>query len=443
MPARRLGAFLMPTLVIVGALWGDEAKGKLVDVLAENAKWNVRFSGGNNAGHTVRVGAETFKFHLIPSGILHPSCTAVLGAGMVVCPKALLEELDSARGRKKDLGRLMISAGAHLVLPYHRQLDALEEGLRGEAKIGTTSRGIGPAYQDKAARIGIRMGEFVDPVRFKKRLCEVLAYKNRLLELLGGDVIDFDSLYEEYSAYAERIKPFVCDIEHEVNEAVLRGDGVLFEGAQGAMLDLDQGTYPYVTSSHPITAGACIGTGLPPNRVDNVLGVCVAYATRVGSGPFPSELCGDVAERIRIAGNEFGTTTGRPRRCGWLDLVALRQSCRMNGFTSLAVTRLDVLSGFETVGLCTAYHVRGNRLDWMPSDAIELESAEPIFEMHAGWQGDLSKCKTRDELPENARAFLKRIEEFTGTPISIVSVGAERDETIIARPELLSLSSVT
>jgi adenylosuccinate synthase len=426
----------MATLVIVGALWGDEAKGKLVDALAEGAKWNIRFSGGNNAGHTVKTGGKTYRFHLIPSGILHPDCTAVLGGGMVVCPKALLDEYDEALAQAGKLGTLKISASAHVVFPYHRQIDELEEGLR-SSKIGTTSRGIGPAYQDKAARIGIRMGEFVDPQRFRERITDVLAFKNRLLELLGGKTIDPDELISEYCEYAARIAPFVSDVEHEVNDAVYRGDAVLFEGAQGAMLDLDQGNYPFVTSSHPITAGACIGTGMPPTKVDNVVGVCVAYATRVGSGPFPTELDDQVGEKIRIAGNEFGTTTGRARRCGWLDLVALRQSCRMNGFTSLAVTRLDVLSGFEEVNVCVAYELDGRRIDWMPSDASVLERVKPVFEALPGWSGDLPSCRAWDDLPETAQSFLRRVEVFTGTPVSLVSIGANREETIFAKPELL------
>lgn len=425
----------MPTLVIVGALWGDEAKGKLVDVLAESAKWNIRFSGGNNAGHTVVTGGQTYKFHLIPSGILHADCTAVLGGGMVICPKALLEEYDQAAAQAGTLGKMMVSASAHVVFPYHRQLDELEEGLRA-SKIGTTSRGIGPAYQDKAARIGIRMGEFVDPARFRARLTESLKYKNRLLELLGGTPIDGDALYDEYARYAERITAFVCDVEQAVSDAVYAGDNVLFEGAQGALLDLDQGTYPYVTSSHPITAGACIGTGMPPTKVDNVVGVCVAYATRVGSGPFPTELTDEMGDRIRIAGNEFGTTTGRARRCGWLDLVALRQSCRMNGFTSLAVTRLDVLSGFSEVGVCVAYDLDGERVNWMPSDLEVLGRAKPIYEMMPGWTGDLSACRTVSDLPDAARAFLSRIERALETPVSLISVGADRDATIFARPDL-------
>lgn len=435
---RRSGAFfIMPTLVIVGALWGDEAKGKLVDVLADKAKWNIRFSGGNNAGHTVRTEGKTYRFHLIPSGILHPQCKAVLGGGMAVCPKALLEELDEVKSAAGSVGKLLVSASAHVVFPYHRQLDVLEEQLRGASAIGTTNRGIGPAYQDKAARIGIRMGEFVEPDKFALRLRDVLAFKNRLLQLLGGEPMEFAELYEQYSGYASQLGEYVCEAEQKVNTAIARGETVLFEGAQGALLDLDQGSYPFVTSSHPITAGACIGTGLAPNKIDNVLGVCVAYSTRVGAGPFPSELCGEQAERIRKAGNEYGTTTGRPRRCGWLDLVALKQSCRMNGFSSLAVTRLDVLSGFDSVGLCVGYDLFGSRIDWLPSAASQACGIEPILEMKPGWHGDISSAKTLDELPASTQDFLKYIEEFTQTPVSMVSVGPERNQTIIARPELL------
>jgi adenylosuccinate synthase len=355
----------------------------------------------------------------------------------VICPKALLEELKETREKAQGMGRLVISGSAHVVFPYHRQLDALEEGLRGEARIGTTSRGIGPAYQDKAARTGIRVWEFVDPDRFRARLCDVLDYKNRLLRLLGGEPIAFEPLYAEYSTYADQIRPFVADVETEVNRAIARGESVLFEGAQGALLDIDQGTYPYVTSSHPIAAGACIGTGLSPKSVDNVLGVCVAYSTRVGSGPFPSELEGELGERIRVAGNEYGTTTGRARRCGWLDLVAIRQSARLNGFTSLALTRLDVLSGFDEIGLCTGYDIGGRRTDTYPQDTAALEQAEPVAEMLPGWPEDLATCRTAGDLPMAAQAFLRRVEEFTETPISIISIGPAREQTIIARPDLL------
>ncbi|MCH8274469.1 MAG: adenylosuccinate synthase [Armatimonadetes bacterium] len=427
----------MSVLVIVGALWGDEAKGKLVDVLAGDADLNVRYCGGHNAGHTVAADGKTFKFHLIPSGILHENCTAVISGGMVVCPKTLLDELDNLHANAKTTGRLRISKSAHVLFPYHRLLDRLEEEYRGARRVGTTSRGVGPAYQDKVARFGIRMAEFVDPERFPERLRIALAMKNRTIQLYGEEPLEYEPLLDEYQEYAERVRPFVGEVEREVNEAVRAGKRILFEGAQGTMLDLDHGTYPFVTSTYPTAGGACLGTGLAPGQIDNVLGVCGAYATRVGSGPFPSELCGSLADRIREEGREFGTTTGRPRRCGWLDLVAVRHASRISGFTSLAVTRLDVLSGFDQVGLCAAYDIEGTRVDWVPTDMAELEKAEPLWETMPGWSGDLSLCRKEDELPAQATEFLRRIEAFTETPISIVSVGARREETIILRPDLL------
>ncbi|MCW5945631.1 MAG: adenylosuccinate synthase [Fimbriimonadales bacterium] len=427
----------MPTLIIVGALWGDEAKGKLVDVFGESARFNVRYSGGNNAGHTVKVGSETYKFHLIPSGILHESCTAVLGAGMVICPAALVEELKTFREKSGREGKLLISGAAHVVFPYHRSQDAAEEEMRGDNPLGTTKRGIGPAYQDKVSRIGIRMWEFVDPNRLTSRVKEVVSLKNRTLQAFGEKPIDADAIIAEYCAYADLIRPFVGEAELIVNEAIRRGEKVLFEGAQGTLLDIDMGTYPYVTGSHPTSGGACVGTGLPPTMIDNVLGVCAAYATRVGAGPFPTELHNEIGERIRIQGNEFGTTTGRARRTGWLDLVALRHASRINGFTSLAITRLDVLSGFEEVGLCTSYEVDGHQTDAFPSDTMKLEAAKPLLEMQPGWNENLSNCKTYEELPKEAQRFVDRIEMFTETPVSLISVGPERTETIYLKPSLI------
>lgn len=427
----------MPTLVIVGAQWGDEAKGKLVDVLGEQSDLVVRYSGGNNAGHTVIVGQEEFKFHLIPAGILHPNVTAIVGSGMVVCPKGLLEELDRTRAQRAELGTLKISTGAHVVFPYHRLLDRLEEEARGENKIGTTSRGIGPAYQDKVARLGIRMSEFVDPGQFRTRLREVLDYKNRLLQMFGEPPLDFDALFTEYSAYAERLAPFVCDTEILVQRAVEKGERVLFEGAQGALLDLDSGTYPYVTSSHPVAGGACLGTGVGPRAIDSVLGVCKAYATRVGSGPFPTELHDDIGEWIRQHGKEFGTTTGRGRRCGWLDLVALAYSCRLNSLSGLVVTRLDILAGFETVKVATGYTLDGEPIDHVPSCTKAFSRVEPVYTELPGWSGDLRTARKLTDLPSEARAYLEFMEEYTKTPVAFVSVGPARDETILARPELV------
>lgn len=423
----------MSTLVVVGAQWGDEAKGKLVDVLGAQADMVVRFAGGNNAGHTVITGGKTYKFQLIPAGILHPGTEAVLGAGMVIDPRGLLDELDRTREQKPELGTLWISRAAHVVFPYHRMLDALEEEARGENKIGTTSRGIGPAYQDKVARIGIRMGEFVRPDLFEKRLREVLSYKNRLLTMMGGETLDFDALHAEYSAYADRLRPFVCDVESRVQDAVAGNKKVLFEGAQGTFLDLDSGTYPFVTSSHPVAGGACLGTGIGPLALRNVLGVCKAYTTRVGSGPFVTELLDETGEKIREQGQEYGTVTGRGRRCGWLDLVALRHSARLNSLSGLVMTRLDVLSGIGPLKVCTSYEgVKG-----FPTDVWDLADVTPVYEELEGWDGDLRSARALSDLPESAQRYLRFIEERTGVPVAVVSIGPDREETIVVRPELI------
>jgi adenylosuccinate synthase len=427
----------MPTLVIIGAQWGDEAKGKIVDVLGAEARYVVRYSGGNNAGHTVVVGDEEFKFHLLPAAILHPSTTSILGGGMVVCPKGLLDELERTRTRRSTLGRLLISPAAHVVFPYHRLLDELEEEARGVNKIGTTSRGIGPAYEDKVARIGIRMGEFVRPERFRRRFCEVLAVKNRLLQMFGRPPLDFDALFEEYSDYAKRLAPFVEDTDPLLQTAVESGDRVLFEGAQGAFLDLDSGTYPYVTSSHPTAGGACLGTGVGPRAIDSVLGVAKAYTTRVGSGPFPTEQDNAEGERIRQQGSEYGTTTGRGRRCGWLDLVALRQSCRLNSMSGLVLTRLDVLSGFERLPVAVGYRLEGKAIDRLPTDIDDLAGVEPMYETLEGWSQDLRGARSLDELPMAARRYLEFITDYTRTPIAILSIGPARDATIVLRPDLV------
>lgn len=427
----------MPTLVIVGAQWGDEAKGKLVDVLGGEASMVVRYSGGNNAGHTVITGGQEFKFHLIPAGILHPATTAIVGSGMVVCPKGLLEEYDRTKAQKSELGTLIISSAAHVVFPYHRMLDSLEEEARGANRIGTTSRGIGPAYQDKVARIGIRMGEYVDPTVFPQRFAEVIQVKNRMLAMFGKEPLDYDALLAEYQAYAERLRPFVKDTDPLVQDAVYDGKRVLFEGAQGTFLDLDSGTYPYVTSSHPTSGGAVVGTGIGPRMIDSVLGVCKAYTTRVGAGPFPTELLDDVGEWIRQHGKEYGTTTGRGRRCGWLDLVMLRHSCRLNSLSGLVVTRLDILSGFETVKVATSYRLDGEEIGYVPMNTFEFERVEPVYKEMPGWSGDLRSCRKLEDLPKEARAYLDFMEEFTQTPPAILSVGPDRAETIIVKPELI------
>lgn len=426
----------MPTLVIVGAQWGDEAKGKLVDVLGAQADVVVRYAGGNNAGHTVITEGKTYKFQLIPAGILHPGTVAVIGSGMVVDPKGLLDELDRTLAQKSDLGELKISSAAHVVFPYHRLLDALEEEARGENKIGTTSRGIGPAYQDKVARFGIRMGELVSE-HFEHRLREVLEYKNRLLVMFGSPTLEFEPMFEEYSGYADRLRPFVQDTEWIAQRAVEDGKRVLFEGAQGTFLDLDSGTYPYVTSSHPIAGGACLGTGVGPRALDNVLGVCKAYTTRVGSGPFPTELLDATGDYIREKGQEYGTVTGRNRRCGWLDLVLLRQSCRLNSLSGLVLTRLDVLSGLETLKVCVGYRYEGEIIDHIPANIWDFAKVEPIFEELEGWSEHLCDCRSFDELPLAAQRYLRFVEEQTKTPVAILSIGPDRKETIVLQEDLI------
>ncbi len=427
----------MPTLVIVGAQWGDEAKGKMVDVLGDQSHMVVRYSGGNNAGHTVTVGDQVFKFHLLPAGILHPGVISVLGGGMVICPKALIEELDRTRAMQSELGELRISPAAHVVFPYHRLLDQLEENARGDNKIGTTSRGIGPTYTDKVQRTGIRMGEFVQPERFRARLAEVLEMKNRLITLFGGQPLEFEPLHEEYAAYADRLRPYVMDTEAILQHAVEADKRVMFEGAQGTFLDLDHGTYPYVTSSHPTAGGACLATGIGPRDIDQVLGVCKAYTTRVGEGPFPTELNDATGQQIRDQGHEYGTTTGRARRCGWLDLVALRHSVRVNSLSGLILTRLDVLAGVGDLQLCTRYDVDGQPLGHLPYTLEEWAAVEPVYETAPGWTENIRGARTWEDLPATVQAYVRRIEAAAGVPAAILSVGPDRAETIILRPDLV------
>ena len=420
----------MSTIVIVGAQWGDEAKGKLVDALASQADFVVRFSGGNNAGHTVYAHGHEFKFNLIPAGILHSKCVSILGGGMVICPRHLLKEYAETREKHPQMGKLVISSSAHVVFPYHFLLDRLEEQARGAHPIGTTSRGIGPAYQDKVARIGIRMGEFINPDVFPQRLREVLAYKNRLLAMFGEAPLEYESMLQEYCGFANQLKPFVQDTEPIIQDAVEDGQNVMFEGAQGTYLDLDAGTYPYVTSSHPIAAGACIGTGIGPRMIDQVWGVCKAYTTRVGSGPFPTELNDDTGQWIREKGHEYGTTTGRSRRCGWLDLVALRQSCRINSMTGLVLTRLDVLSGLEKINVATKYCLDDKGLTSIPPDIQSLARVQPVYEEFEGWEKDLQSARSLNDLPSSARRYLEAISDYSKTPIVVVSIGPKREETI-------------
>jgi adenylosuccinate synthase len=428
----------LANVVVVGAQWGDEAKGKLVDYLARDAAMVVRYGGGNNAGHTVTANGIEYKFHLIPAGILNPQTICVVSDGVVIDPAVMVKEIAGLIERGISVSNVKLSSSAHTILPYHMLLDALQEARRGDAKIGTTGRGIGPAYADKAARIGIRLGEFVDPTCFANRLRSVLDEKNALIEhVYGGAPIDFAAVLDEYTPYAEALRPFVCDTASLIYKHAAAGDGVIFEGAQGTLLDLDLGTYPFVTSSHPIAGGACIGTGVGPTMIDSVIGVAKCYTTRVGAGAFPTELLDDRGDYIRERGHEYGTTTGRPRRCGWLDTVILRFSARVNGLSALALGHLDVLTGMETVQICVAYKDgRGNLAEVLPADLAETQDYSPVYETLAGWTEDLSECKTLGELPINAAAYVKRVAELTGVPLVTLSVGPGREQTILVESEM-------
>lgn len=435
---RRSEGDYMANVVVVGAQWGDEAKGKIVDYLARNASMVVRYGGGNNAGHTVTADGIEYKFHLIPAGILSPNTVCVVADGVVIDPAVLVKEIDDLIARGVSVSNLFLSSSAHLILPYHLLLDELQERSRGAEKIGTTGRGIGPAYVDKAARIGIRLGEFVEPARFEARLRSVMAEKNRLLtQLYGAQPLDVDTMLAEYSGYANTLRPFVRETPLMIYQAACSGKGVIFEGAQGALLDLDLGTYPYVTSSHPIAGGACLGTGVGPTMIDSVIGVAKAYTTRVGAGVFPTELLDERGDYIRERGHEYGTTTGRPRRCGWLDAVVLRYSARINGLTCLSLGHLDVLTGMETVQICVGYkNSAGKQVEELPSDLGDSDVYEPIYITLPGWVEDVSQAQSLAELPENARKYVEVVEELTGVPIATLSVGPGREQTILIEEKL-------
>lgn len=422
----------MPNTVVVGAQWGDEAKGKIVDCLARNAEMVVRYGGGNNAGHTVSAGGKTYKFHLIPSGILNPHVTCVIADGVVIDPGVLLEEIRGLTEQGLSAGNLRISTNAHVIMPYHRLIDRLEEQRKGADALGTTGRGIGPAYVDKAARVGIRMHELIDPVRFEKRLRDLLTDKNSILGFLyGAEPLNADDVLAEYRAYGEALKPYVCDTGTLIWQAAKNGKGVIFEGAQGTLLDLDLGTYPYVTSSHPIAGGACIGTGIGPTAIDAVMGVAKGYTTRVGAGVFPTELLNGVGDYIRERGHEYGTTTGRPRRCGWLDSVILRYSAQVNGLTCLSLGHLDVLAGLETVKIGVGYRMNGEVIQEIPCDLPHRTDLEPVYEELPGWNEDVSGARALDDLPANCLAYIRRVEELAGIRVASVSVGPAREQTII------------
>ncbi|MDO8184407.1 adenylosuccinate synthase [Conexibacter sp. JD483] len=422
----------MSGIVIVGAQWGDEGKGKITDLLAERADAVIRFQGGNNAGHTIVRNGETWKFHLMPSGILYPGKTCVIGNGVVVDPKVLTEELDELRHRGVDTSGLRVSANAHLIMPYHMMLDDAGEARLGKLKIGTTRRGIGPAYADKASRIGIRVQDLLDEKILKKKIVAALEPKRLALRPFARDPrLDLQSITEEYLAYGRRLYEHIADTTTLVWDRLDDDQIVIFEGAQGALLDLDHGTYPFVTSSNPIAAAACIGSGVGPKDIDEVWGICKAYSTRVGSGPFPTELDGELGEELRQRGGEFGTTTGRSRRTGWLDLVALRYAARLNSMTALVVTKLDVLSGLDKIKVCTSYRGEdGAVFETYPYHQTVLHHASGEYVELDGWSEDISDARSEDELPENARAYLRFMEEFIGVPIVLISVGPGREQTM-------------
>ncbi len=422
----------MTTAMVIGTQWGDEGKGKIVDYLAAKADVVVRSQGGNNAGHTVVVDGQAFALRLLPSGIMYPGKACVIGTGVVIDPKGLIAELDAIIAKGVDVGALEISDRAHVVLPYHVRLDEAEEALKGSQKIGTTKNGIGPCYADKVNRIGIRMSDFIKPEVFAEKLKRNLEQKNRLFEKYYEiDGFDFDSMYEEYCAYADRLRPYVKDTNYSVHHYMEEGKSILFEGAQATMLDLDHGTYPYVTSSHPIAGGACIGAGIGPHRMNNIFGVVKAYSTRVGAGPFPTELFDEVGDMLRERGHEYGTVTGRPRRIGWLDAVGVKYAAMLNSLDYLAITRLDILDDLDTVKICKGYRYHGEDLPQYPADLDLLEEVEPIYEELPGWSEDTSGIRNYEELPENCRRYLERLAELVGVPLGIISVGPSREQTIV------------
>jgi adenylosuccinate synthase len=423
----------MPATVVIGTQWGDEGKGKVVDLLAADADIVARFHGGNNAGHTVVVGGEKTILNLIPAGVLHPGRICVMGPGVVIDPEVLVGEIDALRGRGylAEDRWLRISERAHLIMPYHRAIDRARERLRGPGKIGTTGRGIGPAYEDKMARTGIRVGDLFDEVGFRDALRRNVGEKNGYLEaLLGERPLDFDAIHERYRTYRDRLRPFVADTGLELRRALAAGQRVLLEGAHGTMLDVDHGTYPFVTSSSVVGGAAAAGAGLPPRAIGRVVGIAKAYTTRVGGGPFPTELSDALGDRLRADGDEYGSTTGRPRRCGWFDAVIVRQAVALSGVDGLALTKLDVLSGIDPLRVCVAYELDGRRLEVPPSTERAWERLTPVYEELAGWSEPLGGARALADLPAAARRYVDRLSALVGAPVALLSVGAQRDQTI-------------
>ena len=426
----------MPAVIILGAQWGDEGKGKATDQLGTRAEYVVKYNGGNNAGHTVVVDGEKFALHLLPGGILSPGCIPVIGNGVVVDIQVLFEEIEELESRGMDTSKLRVSSNAHIITSYDRKMDALSEKSLGDKKIGTTGRGIGPTYADKVSRTGLRMQDLFDEESLRSKVATALADKNILLAAYGEDTFEVDVVVAELTSFADRVRPMVIDTVLEVNNALDAGKTVVFEGGQSTMLDIDHGTYPYVTSSNPTAGGACTGTGVGPTRIDRVVGVAKAYVTRVGEGPFPTELFDESGEWLREKGGEYGVTTGRPRRCGWYDAPVSRYSARVNGLTDIVLTKLDVLGGLEQIPVCVAYEVDGQRVEEVPAVQSEFARATPIYEYVPGWQEDISGCTTFEELPQAAQDYVLYLEKISNCRISSIGVGPEREATIV-RKDLL------
>ena len=424
----------MPAIVLLGAQWGDEGKGKATDILGDKVKYVVRYQGGNNAGHTVVIGDQKYALHLLPSGILTPSCIPVIGNGVVIDPAVLLEEIRGLNERGVDTSNLKISTNAHLITPYHRTIDKVSERFLGKAKIGTTGRGIGPAYADKINRIGIRIQDLFDPSILRQKIEGALRDKNQvLIKVFNRKGIEIDEVLKEYLEYAEILRPYVTDTSLLLNQALDKGETVLLEGSQGTLLDVDHGTYPFVTSSNPTAGGASTGSGIGPTRISRVIGIVKAYTTRVGSGPFPTELFDEDGEKLRSIGGEFGTTTGRSRRTGWYDAPIARYAVRINGLTDFFLTKLDVLTGWEKIPVCVAYEIDGKRVEEVPSSQSDFHHAKPIYEYLPGWSEDISRARKLSDLPVNAQKYVKFLEEISGASMSAIGVGPGRDETIVVR----------
>jgi adenylosuccinate synthase len=424
----------MPVVAVIGAQWGDEGKGKIVDMLAEKARYVVRFSGGDNAGHTVVNPHGEFKLRLTPSGIFYKNTTSVIGNGVVINPAVLNNEVDGLNSRGIDTSKLLISDRAHLIMPYHILIEGLEEDALGSNAIGTTRKGIGPAFADKVARSGIRAGDLLDKAVLRNRLAIALESHNKMLtKVYGASPVSFDDIYRQYCGYTDRWAPYICDTSAVLAAAIDRRESVLLEGAQGMLLDPDFGTYPFTTSSSPVAAGACLGAGIAPNKLTHILGVFKAFQTRVGAGPMPTELNDEVGEAIRERGQEYGTVSGRPRRCGWFDTVAARLSARINGFDSMVITRLDILDGMPRLKICTGYQLDGKTIDYFPASIAALEKCQPVYEELPGWEKPTSDARRFKDLPQNAQRYVRRLEELLGFPASLISVGKHREQTIVRK----------